>query len=289
MAMTSDFGQALKRWRTQRGKTQLELALTSGFSQRHVSFLESGRSRPSRSTVVILAESLGVPVKERNALLHAAGFASLYSQEPLDSGRLHHALAALETVVQSHRPFPALVVDRAWNTLGGNDNAFALFRRFIDRPPASDASSPLNAMGICVDPAGLRPCILNWAQFMATLVVHLRQELAWGGDHPDLRALVEQIESDPEYRAHGRDAAETVATPVATLSLARDGIRVDLFTLLSAFATAHDASLSDLRVETFFPTDDASRAVLLAIDAELTAANPARVTTPPMAAWRRTA
>jgi transcriptional regulator with XRE-family HTH domain len=287
--MASAFGQRLKQWRLQRGRTQLELALVSGFSQRHVSFLESGRSRPSRSTVVILAEALDVPVKDRNDLLHAAGFAALYSQEPLDSQRLHHALAALESVVQSHRPFPAIVVDRAWNVLGGNDNAFALFQRFIDHPIAGDTSKPLNAMGACLEHDGMRPYILNWRPFASSLVVHLRQTLAYGGENADVRKLIERIESDPEFRAYGRDSAEAVDTPVATLSLARDGVRVDLFTLLSTFATAHDASLSELRVETFFPANDASREVLVAIDAELDAQNPARAAAPPVAAWRRSA
>jgi transcriptional regulator with XRE-family HTH domain len=285
--MTVQFGPALKRWRTQRGKTQLELALVSGFSQRHLSFLESGRSRPSRSTVVILAEALDVPVKERNALLHAAGFAPLYSAEPLDSRNLTHALGALEVVVQSHRPFPALIVDRAWNVLGGNDNAFGLFQRFIDAPLAMEGGARPNAMRLCMEAGGLRASIRNWGAFMASLLVHFRAELARSED-ADLRRLVDAIEADPEFRAHGRDAAGQIATPVATLSLARDGIAIDLFTLLSTFGTPNDASLAELRVETFFPANDSSRTALLALDSELTQENPSRDATPPLAAWRRT-
>lgn len=283
--MTSVFGQALKAWRTQRGRSQLDLALVSGFSQRHLSFLESGRSRPSRSTVVILAEALEVPVKERNALLHAAGFAPLYTAEPLDSARLRNALGALESVVQSHRPFPALIVDRAWNMLGGNDNAFALFQRFIDQPLMADPDHPQNAMGMCIDHRGLRPWIRNWAPFMASLLGQLKIQLAHA-ESAGLRNLIERIEADAEFRAHGRDGAESVGTPVPTLSLSRDGVDLELFTLHSAFATPNDATLAELRVETFFPANDASRTVLLALDAQLRSADPRVGQRPPMVAWR---
>ncbi|MFU8817520.1 MAG: helix-turn-helix domain-containing protein [Pseudomonadales bacterium] len=284
--MTSAFGQALKTWRSQRGRSQLDLALVSGFSQRHLSFLESGRSRPSRSTVVILAEALEIPVKERNALLHAAGFAPLYTAEPLDSAGLRSALGALESVVQSHRPFPALIVDRAWNLLGGNDNAFALFQRFMDQPLAADADHPQNAMGMCLDHRGLRPWIRNWAPFMASLLGQLKTQLVHA-ESADLRSLIERIEADAEFRAHGRDGAESVGTPVPTLALARDGMEMELFTLHSAFATPNDATLAELRVETFFPANEASRAALLALDAELRGADPQAAQRPPLVAWRR--
>lgn len=284
--MSSTFGQALRRWRNQRGRTQLDLALVSGYSQRHLSFLESGRSKPSRSTVVILAEALDVPVRERNALLHAAGFAPLYTAEPLDSSHLRHALAALEAVVRSHRPFPALIIDRAWNMLGGNDNAFALFQHFIDQPPSVDPERPLNAMALCVDADGLRPCIRNWAPFMASIRGQLKAELMRAED-AGLRALIERIEADPEFRAHGRDSAGQVPTPVSTLSLEREGLRLELFTLHSTFATPNDASIAELRVETFFPADEASREVLVALDAELDNAGPSGADRQLIAAWRQ--
>jgi transcriptional regulator with XRE-family HTH domain len=279
--MASTFGQALRRWRTTRGRTQFDLAMISGFSQRHLSFLESGRSQPTRSTVVILAESLDVPMRERNGLLHAAGFAPLYSAEPLDSHHLEHALAALEVVVRSHRPFPALVIDRAWNMLGGNDNAHALFQRFMDQPLIDDPGQPLNAMRLCIEHGGLRPAIRNWAPFMASLLGPLKAELM-RAENADLRELIEAIEDDPEFRSQGRDSAAQVATPVSTLVLSRDGLEIELFTLHSTFATPHDASLAELRVETFFPANEASRAALLALDAEL--GSEAR---PPRVAWRR--
>ena len=285
MKSSNAFGSELKRWRASRGKSQLELSMIAGYSQRHVSFLESGRSRPSRTTVITLAEALDVPVRERNSLLKAAGFAPVYGHEPLDSAALNPALSALETVVASHRPFPAIIVDRGWNVLAGNDNAFALFQRFLDAPLAFDPASPLNAMRACIDPLGMRPYIVGWDTFAAALLVSMRHELAFEGDNADLRALIEMIEADPEFRARNRDANSGQVAPVATLSLERDGFRVDLFSLLSTFATANDATLSDLRVETFFPANEVSRAALSSLDEALRGRPSA---SPDAGAWRRT-
>jgi transcriptional regulator with XRE-family HTH domain len=285
--MRNPFGAELKRWRSNRGKSQLELSMISGYSQRHLSFLESGRSQPSRATVMTLAESLDVPVKERNGLLFAAGFAPVYTNESLDSQRLHPAITALETIVQSHRPFPAIVVDRGWNAWAGNDNAFALFQRFLDKPLISDPSRPLNVMRACIEPDGIRRYIVDWHAFAAMLLVHLRHELVFEGDNADLRSLVDAIESDPEFAARGREAAAGAAIPVSTMRLERDGTAIDLFTLISTFATPNDATLSELRVETFFPANETSRAFLLALDAELNTNNPERAGAPPVALWRR--
>ena len=180
--------------------------------------------------------------------------------------RLGIAGAALATVADAHRPFPALIVDRAWNVRGGNANAFALFERYASRPPAADGT--LNALALCVDPEGLRPRIRNWGPFMVRLLTQFRLELA-REDDAALRALVERIEGDPEFRAAQRRGAEPSEDPVATLVLEADGRALALFTLHSNLAVARDATLADLRVETFFPADAATRAALLALDAEL--------------------
>ncbi|MCP5185718.1 MAG: helix-turn-helix transcriptional regulator [Pseudomonadales bacterium] len=266
--MEMSFGHLLRQWRTSRGQSQLDLAWRAGFSQRHVSFLETGRSRPSRSTVVILAEALEVPVGARNSLLHAAGFASLYSAEPADSQQLKWALAALDSVVASHRPFPALIVDRGWNLHSANVSALALFQRFLPAPELLATAAPVNVIRLALDPAGLRGSIVNWAGFAHVLLGQLKQEQAHAPADA-LGMLIADIESDPEFQAHGREAAAMVDTPVATLRLARDGFAVSLFTLVSSFAASHDAHLSDLRVETFFPADEGSREILLAMDAAI--------------------
>jgi transcriptional regulator with XRE-family HTH domain len=263
------FGAVLRHWRVRRGRTQFELAAHAGFSQRHVSFLESGRSNPSRSTVVILADALEVPVAERNQWLQSAGFAPLYSAEPLDSERLKHAVAALETVVQSHRPFPALIVDRGWNVHRANANALALFQQFMpDTVAALTVDKPLNVMQVCIEPGELRACIRNWLPFMAALVGQLKAEQA-RQPAASILALIQRIEADPEFQIKGRDAAGTIGSPVPTLQLACNGLQVELFTLQSTFGTVNDATLAEVRVETLFPADQASRDVLLRLDATL--------------------
>lgn len=262
------FGELLRLWRNRRGRTQFDLADHAGFSQRHLSFLESGRAKPSRSAVVILAEALEVPVVERNVLLQSAGFAPLYSAEPLDSNRLRYALSALESVVQSHRPFPALIVDRAWNMRSANANAMALFVRFMPSLMTMQPDKPLNVMRLCVEPGELRSAIRNWLPFTAWLLGQLKIEHGRLANQ-DLGALIDLIENDPEFRSRGREAAELVGSPVPTLQLEASGLKVELFTLLSTFTATSDANLAEMRVETFFPADDASRAVLLALDDEL--------------------
>lgn len=280
------FGAQLRHWRKTRGKTQFEVSHISGYSQRHVSFLESGRSRPSRTTVITLAEALDVPVKERNTLLTAAGFAPLYSHAPIDSARLAHATAALERVIQSHRPFPAIVVDRGWNTYAANDSALALFQMFMASPLPTGGERPLNAMQLCLDHSGLRPHISNWAEFVAALLIRLRHELAFDGDDEGLQSLVHTIETDDEFIGHTRQTDATAESPLATLCLERDGRRVNLFSLISTFGTPNDATLAELRVETFFPADEHSRETLLAIDAALGESQRGHTSAVPFAAWR---
>ncbi len=265
---TTGFGDMLRHWRTRRGRTQFELSQHAGFSQRHLSFLESGRSKPSRSTVVILADALEVPVGERNGLLQSAGFAPLYSAEPLDSARLRYAISALEAVIESHQPFPALIVDRGWNMLQANSSALMLFHKFLPVPLELAPDKPLNVMRMCIEPGGLRASIANWPAFAAAFLPQLKAEQLHT-PNPVVQDVIEMIEQDPEYQERGREAASAVRTPVATLQLEHGGLKIELFTLLSMFGSPNDASLSELRVETFFPANEASRELLLSFDAQV--------------------
>jgi len=261
------FGNMLRQWRTRRGRTQFELSQHAGFSQRHLSFLESGRSKPSRSTVVILADALEVPVGERNGLLQSAGFAPLYTAEPLDSAKLRYAISALEAVIESHQPFPALIVDRAWNMLQANSSALILFQKFLPIPLVFTPDKPLNVMRMCIEPGGMRSSIANWPAFAAAFLPQLKAEQLHT-PHQVVQEVIEMIEQDPDYRERGREAAQAVRTPVATLQLEHSGLKIELFTLLSMFGSPNDSNLSELRVETFFPANEASRELLLAFDAE---------------------
>jgi len=139
--------------------------------------------------VVILADALEVPVAERNHLLQAAGYAPLYTADPLDSSRLQFALSALHAVVESHRPFPALIVDRGWNMLSANSNALMLFRRFLPSLGTQVSDKPINAMRMCIEPGELRSAIRNWPQFAVTLLSQLKNELAGGTTRPCRNSL----------------------------------------------------------------------------------------------------
>jgi len=263
---TSYFGAELRRWRLLRGKSQFELADRAGYSQRHVSFLELGRSRPTRESVLTLAETLDVPLKERNTLLLSAGFAPLYSSEPLNSERIRSAIAALEQILQSSRPFPSMLVDRAWNIRAVNPNMQHMLQKFLAQPLG--AGTP-NALRLCLDPAGLRPAIANWPEFGRTFQNLVRRDLARDPENIELQSLLAALQQDPELaRAHDRGFAPD-PLPVASLVLEKGDSRVRLFTMVSALEEPGDATLSDLRVETFYPIDEESRKFLFDLDDEM--------------------
>lgn len=272
MNQPASFGEELKRWRNTRGRAQLDLANLSGYSQRHISFLERGRSLPSRRTVVVLAEALDIPLKDRNKLLQAAGFAPMFSSEPIDSDYLSCAVQAFEKVLDSHRPFPAIVVDRAWNLYAGNDNAFQLFQMFLDEPLVVTQDAPLNVLRLCLSPKGVRPHIKNFQAFGHNMLAQLRHYLDLDPANQSLQALIAEFESDPELRNHISDTELPKAAPISVMEFARGESEMRLFTLVSQLSNPRDTTLAELRIETFLPVDDATRHALNAIDAQILAA-----------------
>jgi len=158
-ASPGGLGDLLRYWRDIRGVSQLDLSLESGISQRQVSFIESGRSVPGRDTLLTLAQTLDVPLRERNALLLAAGYAPVYSEAPWNAREMHGVIRALERVVRQHEPFPAIVMDRHWNVLMTNDSAPRFFDCFIDM---ASRQGPRNMLHLIFDPAGMRPFVADW-------------------------------------------------------------------------------------------------------------------------------
>lgn len=266
MQRRSSFGTQLRYWRKARGLTQFDVAMVSGYSQRHLSFLESGRSQPSRETVMVLAETLGVPVRERNVLLDSAGFAPVYTQEPLTSEHLEVVLGLVHDVLASHRPFPALLVDRAWNTFALNTTANALFSQFVAGGGAYESLDAVNAVRICLDEAGLKPFIRNWQSFMRGILGQLKSELQREVVHEGIATLIDDIQTALKRSGSNQFAALGDDFPVVRLQLERNGMQISLFTMMSTFNLPLDATLAELRIETFLPADDATRAFLLALD-----------------------
>lgn len=277
MTRTQGFGEQLRYWRHARGRTQLDLSISAGYSQRHLSFLESGRSQPSRETVIVLADCLEVPVGDRNELLQAAGYAPIYSEEPIESGRLEEARRAVEEILDNHRPFPALLVDRAWNIYGANPSAQALFSRFIQRPEAYPLDFGVNAIRLCIEDSGIKPYIENLAPFLMAVLGQLKVEIQRAVVHEELSSLAGDIHKELR-RIRARVApAEVSDLPISCLRLRRDDAELALFTMMSTFNFPLDATLAELRIETFFPADQVSRNYLLGLDERIDHVADARV------------
>ena len=172
-AKNNELGDLLKQWRGVRGRSQLDISLDAGISQRQISFIESGRSVPSRSTLMGLAQALEIPLRERNALLLAAGYAPLYSEAAWNSNEMKSISKALERMVAQHQPYPAIVMDRYWNVLLTNEAAPRFFSCFID---LSARPSPRNLLHLLFDPKGIRPFIANWDSLAKSLIQRIRRE-----------------------------------------------------------------------------------------------------------------
>jgi len=179
----SAFGRLLREWRARRRVSQLDLAMEAGVSSRHVSFVETGRSQPGREMVLMLARVLDVPLRDRNELLMAAGYAPLYRATDLDAPALEQARRALDFMLRQQEPYPAIVVDRAWNLLKANGGAVRLVEAFADPEAASEWGG--NAMRLMFHPRGFRPYIVNWEAMAAALIQWLHRDVLSGLGGPE--------------------------------------------------------------------------------------------------------
>jgi len=248
-------GEQLRAWRQLRRLSQMDLALDAGISTRHLSFLETGRSKPSREMLALLAEQLNVPLRERNLLLLAGGFAPAYAERPLDHPDLAAARAAVERVLQAHDPFPALAVDRAWNLVAANRAAATL----IAGAAPELRAPPVNVLRLSLHPQGLAPAIRNLGEWKAHLIERLRRQTAASGD-PRLLALLEEL-SDYDAPPVPSEARDETAGLYVPLRLSTPAGELDLFSTTTVFGTPLDVTLSELAIEAFVPanTDTADR------------------------------
>jgi transcriptional regulator with XRE-family HTH domain len=260
------FGQMLKTWRGARKLSQLEMSLQAGISQRHLSFLESGRAKPSRDMVLSLAESLDVPLRERNALLTAAGFSPLYRERSLSGPEMEPVRRALELTLKHHEPYPAMVVDREWNVVMQNNASHALFGLLDDPDKVWKrvcGDGPRNVMRVTFHPEGMRPFILNWDLVGASLLNRLRREAAAVTPDSGLHRLIEELVSYPGIPQHWqRPDWQQPLSPLLPLELGRGNVSIKLFSLIALFGTPQDVTVDELRVETFFPADDLTEALI---------------------------
>ena len=264
------FGPMLRAWRRRRGASQLALALQSGVSQRHVSFLESGRARPSREMVVQLTSALDVPLRQRNAMLLAAGFAPVYRESNLGAPELTPVRQAIDRMLKQQEPYPAVVIDRLWNLLEANEAAVA-FTMFLHEgpPPAPPPGKQPNLLRSLLDPKGLRPKIANWEEVARYLVSTTYAEILADGGEPRALAFIEEVMAYPDVPASFRKLRfEERPPPVLTLDYIVGGKSLSVFTTIATLGTPQDITLQEVRIECFFPADERSDALFKSLAAK---------------------
>jgi transcriptional regulator with XRE-family HTH domain len=247
----SSAGAMLREWRQRRNLTQLELALRSAISARHLSFIETGRAQPSREMVLHLAERLDVPLRDRNRLLLAAGFAPVYGERSLDESEMAPVREAVERFLAAHEPYPAVVVDRHWNVVAANRGV-----AYVNRGVAPELRAPpANALRIALHPNGLASQISNLGDWSGFLLARLRREIEATGD-PELEALYEELVAYPGVAAV--EQLGDVPTPSEIMlkhELRLEGRDLALFCTFTTFGTARDLTLAELSIVAFYPAN----------------------------------
>ena len=253
--MNNHGGQLLRQWRQRRRRSQLDLALDTGISARHLSFVETGRSRPSRGLLLALAEQLDVPLRERNALMVASGYAPTYAESDLDSDESQQAREALQRLLAGHEPYPAVVLDR-WGDVVLTNRAVGPLLEGVD---AELLAPPINTYRLSLHPNGMVSRIRNRAEWTAHLGHRLGRLARLTGDSR-LAALLAEIRTYPGVAEVLDDYHEPATSDLLlTLALAHPDGDLRLHSTVTSFGSPHDVTLSELTVESFFPADDATR------------------------------
>lgn len=256
---SGSFARLLREWRNRRRWSQLDLALTSGVSQRHISFLESARAKPSRAMILQLSEALDVPLRERNLWLTAAGFAPVYAARALGDPEMSQVMGAVRMMLTAHEPFPALALDRAWNVLLANRPFEALTALLGADVWERVGGGTRNLMRLFFHPQGIRGLVTNWAAVGPLLWQRATREAhELGGT--DMQAVLGELApfQEPEVLW---SAADSALLPVMPFKLAVGDQRLALFAVVATFGTAQDVTTDELRIETLFPADAESEAL----------------------------
>lgn len=254
-------GDVLRDWRRRRHLSQMALANQAAVSTRHLSFVESGRAAPSRDMLLRLAEPLGLPLRERNRLLLAGGFAPHYPERPLDAPDMAAARRAVEAVLAAQEPFPALAVDRHWTLVAANGAVGSL----LGAVASHHLAAPVNLLRLSLAPDGLAPFILNLPEWRRHILERLRRDADVSGDAA-LRALHDALLALPFPVSTDRISRPTPGTVAVPLVLRHpaSGERLSFLSTTTVFGTAVDVTLAELTLECFYPADEATRASLLA-------------------------
>jgi transcriptional regulator with XRE-family HTH domain len=253
-------GELLRTWRNRRHRSQLALSHEVGVSTRHLSFVETGRSKPSPELVLALAEHLDVPLRGRNELLLAAGYAPRFSERPLDDPAMDQIRSSLQRMLDAHDPYPGVVVDLQWNVVQANQAALVLTQGL----PSELLGPPLNVFRVCLHPEGMASRTTNFDEWATYLLGQLRRTLLLTAD-PAVEALLDEVSGYPglpDVDPRGAGVTDEPDVLVPFRFLGADGVELSLFTTLTSFGTPRDITIDELAVELFFPADDATERAL---------------------------
>ncbi len=252
-----DVGALLRDWRQRRRLSQLDLASDAGISSRHLSFVETGRARPSREMVLHLAEQLEVPLRERNDLLVAAGYAPVYSEATLDSPEMASVRGAVRQVLKGHEPYPAVVVNRHWNLVDANAGVALLTEGVSEELLAP----PANALRITLHPDGMAPRIANLGEWRAHLLARLGRQVALTAE-PELVRLLNELRAYPCEEPEPEIEIPGPGDIVVPLRIRHEGKELSFFSTVATFGTPLDVTVSELAIESFFPVNPETASVL---------------------------
>jgi transcriptional regulator with XRE-family HTH domain len=254
----STVGPMLRAWRSSRGKSQLALAVEAGISTRHLSFVETGRSTPSREMVLTLAEHLDVPLRDRNVLLEAAGYAAVFRETPLDAAAMSEVRGALTHILAASEPNPTIVVNRRYDILLANDAAVNFLSFFAPKWKGKN-----NVVRMTLSESGLRSSIVNWSVIAGHLVRRMRAELGTVRDGHDEEILA--VVADAEKELASMEPVHPPPSILVPMTLRRGKVKLDLFTTITTLGTPLDITLQELRIETLFGADAESKKTLVTI------------------------
>ncbi|MFL9865635.1 helix-turn-helix transcriptional regulator [Paraburkholderia fungorum] len=263
-APSNELGALLRHWRDMRGVSQLDLSFNAGVSQRHISFVESGRSVPSRQMLLDLAQTLDIPLRERNALLLAAGYAPMYAEGAWNAQEMQSVTTALGRMLRQHEPFPALVMDRYWNVLMTNESAPRFFNCFIDMAARAE---PRNMLHLIFDPDGMRPFVADWQAVANSLIQRVYRESVGRVVDDQTHELLAALRAYPDVQTDLNASSNALGTgsaaagmPVIPLGFVKDGKVLNYFSMVATVGTPQTVAAQELRIECMFPADDETEA-----------------------------
>jgi transcriptional regulator with XRE-family HTH domain len=251
----SEVGVLLRHWRDMRGKSQFDLSIDTEVSQRHISFIESGRSSPSRQTLLQIAQALDIPLRDRNALLLAAGFAPVYSETAWDAQEMQSVNRALQRMLRQHEPFPAVVLDRYWNVLMANDSTPRFFGSFN---PTAVGKGPRNILHLMFDPERMRPHIANWDNMAKGLFERVYRESVGRFLDGKTQELLTQLLAYPDVKTEWQLPRSKSELPVIPISFVKDGQVLNYFSMVTTVGAPQTVAAQELRLECMFPADEAT-------------------------------